>query len=133
MNAVLGGQVQMFFAQSSSALQHVKAGNVVALGVASARRIASAPDLPTIAEQGLPGFEVTSWYSLVAPAGTPPPIVDRLHREIAKALADPDVREKIAGLGAEPVGNTPAEFAAMQRTEAARWAKLAKDANIRAD
>ena len=133
MNAVLGGQVQMFFAQSSSALQHVKAGNVVALGVASARRIASAPDLPTIAEQGLPGFEVTSWYSLVAPAGTPPSIVDRLHREIAKALADPDVREKIAGLGAEPVGNTPAEFAAMQRTEAARWAKLAKEANIRAD
>ena len=99
----------------------------------SARRIASAPDLPTIAEQGLPGFEVTSWYSLVAPAGTPPSIVDRLHREIAKALADPDVREKIAGLGAEPVGNTPAEFAAMQRTEAARWAKLAKEANIRAD
>ena len=133
MNAVLGGQVQLFFAQSSAALQHVKAGTVIALGVASPRRIASAPDLPTIAEQGLAGFDVTSWYALVAPAGTPASIVDRLHQEIAKALAEPDVRERIAGLGAEPVGNTPAEFAAMQRAEAARWAKLAREANIRAD
>ena len=133
MNAVLGGQVQMFFAQSSAALQHVKAGNVVALGVASAKRIASAPDLATLAEQGLTGFDVTSWYALVAPAGTPQPIVERLHAEIAKALAEPDVRERIAGLGAEPVGNSPTEFAAMQRVEAARWAKLARDANIHAD
>jgi tripartite-type tricarboxylate transporter receptor subunit TctC len=133
MNAVLGGQVQLFFAQSSAALSHVKAGNVVALGVASPKRIASAPDLPTIAEQGLPGFDVTSWYSLVAPAGTPQPIIERLHRELAKALAESDVRERIAGLGAEPVGNSPSEFAAMQRTEAARWAKLAKEANIHAD
>ena len=133
MNAILGGQVQLFFAQSSAALQHVKAGSVVALGVASPARIASAPDLPTIAEQGLPGFDVTSWYSLVAPAGTPQPIVDRLQREISKALAQPETRAKIAGLGAEPVGNTPSEFAALQRTEAARWAKLAREANIHAD
>jgi tripartite-type tricarboxylate transporter receptor subunit TctC len=133
MNAVLGGQVQMFFAQSSVALQHVKAGTVVALGVASPSRIPAAPDLPTIAEQGLPGFDVTSWYALVAPAGTPAPIVERLQREIAKAFADPDVRQKIAGLGAEPVANTPAQSATMQRAEAARWAKLAKDANIHAD
>jgi len=133
MNALLGGQVQVFFAQSSVALQHVKNGTVVALGVASTKRIAAAPDLPTIAEQGLPGFEVTSWYALVAPAGTPAPIVDRLYAEIAKALAAPDVREKIGGLGADPVGNTPAEFAAMQHAEAARWAKLAREANIHAD
>ena len=128
-----GGQVQLFFAQSSAALQRVKAGTVIALGVASPRRIASAPDLPTIAEQGLAGFDVTSWYALVAPAGTPASIVDRLHQEIGKALAEPDVRERIAGLGAKPVGNTPAEFAAMQRAEAARWAKLAREANICAD
>ncbi|HVO89645.1 MAG TPA: tripartite tricarboxylate transporter substrate-binding protein, partial [Casimicrobiaceae bacterium] len=133
MNAVLGGQVQLFFAQSSAALQHVKAGTVVALGVASAKRIAAAPDLPTIAEQGLPGFDVTSWYAIVAPAATPSAIVDRLHAEIARILAQPDVREKFAGVGAEPVGNTPAEFAAMQRAEAARWAKLAHEANIHAD
>jgi tripartite-type tricarboxylate transporter receptor subunit TctC len=133
MNAVLGGQVQMFFAQSSAALQHVKAGNVVALGVAGRTRIREAPELPTIAEQGLTGFDVTSWYALVAPAGTPQPIVDRLQREIARAFASVEVRDTIAGLGAEPVANTPAEFATMQRTEAARWSKLAKDANIHAD
>ena len=133
MNAVLGGQVQLFFAQSSAALQHVKAGTVVALGVASSKRIAAAPELPTIAESGLPGFEVVSWYALVAPVATPTPIVERLHDEIVKVLASPDVREKIAGLGAEPVGNTIAEFAAMQRAEAARWAKLAREANIHAD
>ena len=133
MTAVLGGSVQLFFAQSSAALPHVKAGKVIALGVASPRRIAAAPELPTIAESGLPGFEVTSWYALVAPAGTPPAVVERLYTAIAKALASADVREKFAGLGAEPVGNTPAEFAAMQRTEAARWAKLARDASLRAD
>jgi len=133
MNAVLGGQVQLFFAQSSVALQHVKAGNMVALGVASAKRIPTAPDLPTIAEQGLPGFDVTSWYSLVAPAGTAQPIIDRLYRELAKAFAEPEVRERIAGLGAEPVANTPAEFAALQHAEAARWTKLAKEAHIHAD
>jgi tripartite-type tricarboxylate transporter receptor subunit TctC len=133
MAGVLGGEVQLFFAQSSAALPHIRSGKVIALGVASRRRIAAAPELPTIAEAGLPGFEVTSWYGLVAPAGTPAPIVERLHAEIAKALASSDVREKIATLGAEPVGNTPAEFAALQRTEAARWAKLAREANIRAD
>ena len=132
-NAVLAGTVQMFFAQSSSALPQWRAGKVVALGVATAKRIAAAPDLPTIAEQGFPDFEATSWYGLVAPAGTPAAIVDRLYGEIAKALREPDVREKIAGLGAEPVGDTPAEFAAFQRAEAVRWIRVAKEANIHAD
>ncbi len=133
MSAVLAGDVQMFFAQSSSALPQWRAGKVVALGVATKKRIAAAPELPTIAEQGFPDFDATSWYALVAPAGTPPAIVDRLHGEVVRALAMPDVRDKIAGLGAEPVGNTPAEFAAMQRAEAVRWIRLAKDANIHAD
>ena len=133
MTGVLAGDVQMFFAQSSAALPHVKSGKVIALGVASRKRIAAAPELPTIAEAGLPGFDVTSWYALVAPAGTPATVVDRLHAEIVKVLGSADVREKIAALGAEPVGNTPAEFIAMQRAEAARWAKLAREANIHAD
>jgi tripartite-type tricarboxylate transporter receptor subunit TctC len=133
MTGVLAGDVQMFFAQSSAALPHVKSGKVIALGVASRKRIAAAPELPTIAEAGLPGFDVTSWYALVAPAGTPATVVDRLHAEIVKVLGSADVREKIAALGAEPVGNTPAEFTAMQRAEAARWAKLAREANIHAD
>ena len=133
MTGVLAGDVQMSFAQSSAALPHVKSGKVIALGVASRKRIAAAPELPTIAEAGLPGFDVTSWYALVAPAGTPATVVDRLHAEIVKVLASADVREKIAALGAEPVGNTPVEFTAMQRAEAARWAKLAREANIHAD
>ena len=132
-NAVLSGEVQMFFAQSSSALPYVRAGKVVALGVATPKRIAAAPDLPTIAEQGFPGFDATSWYALVAPAGTPPAIIDRLHAQIVRVLAERDVREKIAGLGAEPVGNSPAEFAALQRAETARWTRVAKEANIHAD
>jgi len=133
MTGVLAGDVQMSFAQSSAALPHVKSGKVIALGVASRKRIAAAPELPTIAEAGLPGFDVTSWYALVAPAGTPATVVDRLHAEIVKVLGSADVREKIAALGAEPVGNTPVEFTAMQRAEAARWAKLAREANIHAD
>jgi tripartite-type tricarboxylate transporter receptor subunit TctC len=133
MNAVLSGDVQMFFAQSSAALPQWHAGKVVALGVATRKRIAAAPELPTIAEQGLPDFEATSWYALVAPAATPPTIVERLHAEAVRALALAEVREKITGLGAEPVGNSPAEFAAMQRAEAARWTRIAKEANIHAD
>src|SRR5438105_4308525 len=132
-NAVLAGDVQMFFAQSSAALPLVRAGKVVALGVATSKRIAAAPDQPTIAEQGCPEFEATSWYALVAPAGTPATIVDRLHGEIVRALREPDVRERIAGLGAEPVGNSPAEFAAMREADAVRWTRLAKEANIHGD
>ena len=132
-NAVLSGEVQIFFAQSSSALPQWLAGKVVALGVATAKRIAAAPELPTIAEQGCPDFEATSWYALVAPAGTPPAVIERLHAEIVKVLREPDVREKIAGLGAAPVGNSPAEFAAMQRAETLRWTRVAKEANIHAD
>jgi len=133
MAAVLSGTVQLFFAQSSAALQQIKAGKVVALGVASPARIAAAPDLPTIAEAGLPGFDVTSWYAIVAPAGTPPAIVGKVQTTITAALARPDVRDRILALGAEPIGNTPAEFAAMQLTESARWQKLAREADIHAD
>jgi len=81
----------------------------------------------------LPGFDVTSWYSIVAPAGTPPAVVDRLQKEIARALESPEVKAKLAGLGAEPVANTPTEFAAMIKVETAKWGKIVKDANIRAE
>jgi tripartite-type tricarboxylate transporter receptor subunit TctC len=133
MNAVLAGDVQLFFAQSSSALPHLKGGRVVALGVASARRIEAAPELPTIAESGLPGFDVTSWYSLVAPAGTPPDRIARIQAAVARAYAKADVRERIGGLGAEPVANTPAEFTTLLQTESTRWRTLAREANIHAD
>jgi tripartite-type tricarboxylate transporter receptor subunit TctC len=133
VTAVLGGQVQAMFAGAPSVLQHVKSGTLRALGVASLARIAAAPDLPTLAESGFPGFDVTSWYGIVAPAGTPSQVIDRLHGEMTKALNEPDVREKLAGLGAEPVGNTPAEFAATIRSEAAKWSKIVKDAKITAE
>jgi tripartite-type tricarboxylate transporter receptor subunit TctC len=133
MAAVLGGTVQMFFAQSSAALPQVKSGKVVALGVASRKRIDAAPDLPTIAESGLPGFDVTSWYALVAPSATDPSRIARIQSTIAAAFARPDVREKIAALGAEPVADTPAEFAALLKTESERWRTLAREANIHAD
>jgi len=133
MSAILSGNVQIFFAQSSAALPYIKTGKVTALGVASAKRIASAPELPTMAEAGLPDFEVTSWYALVAPAGTPAAIIDRLNAETVKALASAEVRERLATLGVEPVGNSPSEFATMQKNEATRWAKLAKEANLHVD
>jgi len=133
VTAVVGGQVQMMFAGAPSALPQVKAGRLVALGVASPKRIAAAPDLPTLAESGLPGFDVTSWYSIVVPSGTPNDIIARLRSEIASALTQLEVQEKLAGLGAEPIGNTPAEFAAMLKVETAKWGKIVKDANIQVE
>lgn len=133
MPAVLGGQVQLMFAGAPAVLQHVKAGKLKALGVASPKRMAAAPDLPTIAESGLPGFDVTSWYSIVAPSGTPPEVIGRLQSKISKALREPDVREKLAGLGAAPIGNSPAEFGAMIRSETAKRSKIVKEAGITAE
>ena len=130
VTAVLAGDVQLMFAGAPAVLQHVRAGKLHALGVASLKRMVGAPDLPTLSESGLAGFDVTSWYSIVAPAGTPPEIVARLQREIDKALREADVREKLAGLGAEPIANTPAEFAAMIKTETAKWSEIVKNAKI---
>ena len=131
VTAVVAGDVQVMFAGTSSAMPHVAAGKLRALGVASPKRLASAPALPTLDESGLPGFDVTSWYSIVAPAGTPATAIERLQKEIAKALDAPDVKAKLAGLGAEPVGNSPSEFAAMIKVESAKWGKIVKEANIR--
>ncbi len=133
LNDLMGGQVTMMFSQMSSALPHVKSGKLRALGVASPRRSAAAPEVPTVAEQGLAGFEAVSWYALIAPSGTPAEIIDKLQQEVARLLQLPDVKEKLAGLGAEPVGNTPAELAARMRAESARWAQVVKAAGIKAD
>ena len=133
VTAVVAGDVQVMFAAAPSALPQVTAGKLRAIGVASPKRIAAAPALPTLDESGLPGFDVTSWYSLVAPAGTPPAVVDRLQKEIARALEAPETKAKLASLGAEPIANTPAEFAAMIKSESAKWGKIVKDANIHAE
>jgi tripartite-type tricarboxylate transporter receptor subunit TctC len=130
VTAVLGGQVQLMFAGAPAVLPHVHAGKLRALGVASLKRMAAAPELPTLSESGLAGFDVTSWYSIVVPAGTPLEIIALLQKEIAKAVREPDVRDKLAALGAEPIANTPSEFAAMIRTETVKWSEIVKTAKI---
>jgi tripartite-type tricarboxylate transporter receptor subunit TctC len=133
MNDLLGGQVSFMFLSMSSALKQVQAEKLRALGVASRSRSSAAPDLPTVAEQGLPGFEALSWYALVAPAGTPPEIVDKIAGEAGRALRSPEVRERLLGLGANPVGNTPAELAQMLKREHAFWGEFIRKAGIRAE
>ena len=133
MQDLIGGRIDLMFDNLASSLTQVKAGRIRALAVTTARRSALAPDLPTIAESGLPGFDISTWFGIFAPAGTPRPVVDRLHDEFAKALAAPDVREKMLNLGAEPVGNTPEEFAAYVKAEAAKYAKLVKASGAKVD
>ena len=133
LNDLLGGQISMMFSQMSSALPHIKAGKLRALGVASLKRSVLLPALPTVAEQNLPGFEAVSWYALMAPAGTPAEVIAKLQTESARILRLADVRDKLAALGAEAVGNRPEELATIIRTESARWQKVVKDANIKAE
>jgi tripartite-type tricarboxylate transporter receptor subunit TctC len=129
---LLGGQVQMMFAGISTVIQHVKNGKLVALAIASPSRSPQLPDVPTVAESGIRGFDVTSWYGLVARAGTPPAVIEKIQRDAAEALRDPGVREKLAGLGLEPMGNTPAEFGAMIAAESLKWGDIVRKAHIQA-
>jgi tripartite-type tricarboxylate transporter receptor subunit TctC len=133
LNDVLGGQVSMMFAAIPSAQPHVKAGKLRALGVASLQRSPAMPDVPTIAEQNLPGFEAVSWYSILAPAGTPREIVERINGEITRMLTQPETREKLAGIGATAIGGTPEQLAAVIQSESASYAELFKKAGIRAE
>jgi len=130
---LLGERVTMMFSPLPVVLPLVREGKLRAVAVTSLQRSPSAPELPTVAESGYPGFDVTIWYGVLAPAGTPPAIVRRLHLEIAKALAQPDLRAKLAEQGLEPIGNSPDEFAAIIRRETPTWAKVIKDAGIQAD
>ena len=124
---LLGGHVQMMFGGLLAALPHIKSGKVKALGVVTPKRAALGPDIPTIAEQGLPGYEIVSWYGILAPAGTPKPVVTRLHAEIMKILQMPDVREQLFVKGGlEYVGSTPEEFAATLRREIPEYARVVK-------
>ena len=112
MKDLLGGRLQLMLAQVPSALPQIKAGKLRALGVAASAPLASLPDVPTIAAAaGLPGYEAVSWYALMAPAGTPKDVIEKIHSDVAKVLQFPEVRERLAGMGAEPSGETPAELA----------------------
>jgi len=130
---VIGGQVTMMFGQMSSVLPQIKSGKLRAIGVASLKRSAVLPDVPTIAEQGMPNFEAVSWYALMVPAATPKAIVDKLNAESLKMLAKPAIQEKFAGLGLEPGGGTPQALAATIQTETVRWADVIQKKNIKAE
>jgi tripartite-type tricarboxylate transporter receptor subunit TctC len=133
MQDLIAGQVQVMFDNFASANTQVKAGKVKALAVTTGKRSSLAPDLPTIAESGLPGFDINTWFGLFAPAGTPKDVIERLHSEFTRALALPDVREKIVNLGAEPVGNRPEDFAAYIKSEAEKYARVIKASGAKVD
>jgi tripartite-type tricarboxylate transporter receptor subunit TctC len=128
---VIGGQVPLIFPTMPSAMPHVRSGKLRALAVTSAKRSPAAPEIPTIAESGLPGYEATSWYGILAPARTPPAIVSRLHGVLVSTLGSPDMKEKLASQGLDPVGNTPQQFAAVIAAEIRKWAKVVKASGAR--
>ena len=130
---LMGGQVQLMFDSLPSSISHVKSGKLRAIAVTTAKRSSALPSVPTIAESGVPGFDISTWYGVWAPAGTPKEIVSRLSGEIAKIVKLPDVRERLSGLGAEPVGSSPDEFAAYCRSELAKWAKIVKASGATVD
>lgn len=130
---LIGGQVHMMFAIIQSSLPYVKTGKLKALAVSSVKRSASAPDVPTIDESGLPGYEFISWNGVHVPAATSKAIIARLHSELLKTLAQPDMKERMFNLGMEPVGNTPDEFAAVVNGDLAKWGKVIRESGIRAD
>jgi len=128
---LLAGQVDLLFAPSQAVIQHVKAGKLKALASTGARRTETLPDLPTVAESGLPGYEAVGWFGLLAPAATPKAVVDKLSADANRALADREVRNRMQALGADPGGNTPEEFARFIRDDQAKWAKLMREAGIK--
>lgn len=130
---LLGGQVSLGFVSLPAALPHIKAGKLKAFGVTAARRSAVAPDVPTIAQAGLPGYEVENWYGVLAPAGTSKEIVHKLNAEIVKLLQAPDVRERLNGQGFEILQSSPEQFDAFLKSELVRWAKVVKLSGARAD
>jgi tripartite-type tricarboxylate transporter receptor subunit TctC len=131
MPDLLAGRITMSFANIVNVLPLAREGKLRPLAITSIKRSVLAPELPTMAESGFPGFEAVPWFGLLAPAGTPKDVMDKLHGEIVKALAAPEVRKKFDELGLEPVGNTPAEFAAVIRKETPEWAKVIRDAGIK--
>jgi tripartite-type tricarboxylate transporter receptor subunit TctC len=132
-NDLLAGVFQVQFDNMVTLIPHIKSGKLRPLAVSSAQRVAVLPDVPTMAEAGLPGFETGTWYGVVAPAGTPAPVVDKLNREIGRIMALPDVAEKLAGMGLLAAPMTPAGFGDFIKSEIATYARIIKAANIKLD
>jgi tripartite-type tricarboxylate transporter receptor subunit TctC len=133
LNDTVGGQVQMIFGSVASALQYVKSGRLRPLAVTTPKRIAAAPDVPTVSESGYPGWEVTNWHGLVGPKGLPKDILQRLNKEVNGSVHSDEVKKVLSSDGLEPAGGTPEEFAALLKAEVARWAQVVKRANIKID
>ena len=133
MTELIGGQIDFMFAAIVPVQPYVKSGRLRAIAVSSSKRAIAAPDIPTVAEAGLPGFEYVGWYGVLAPAGTPQPVIDRLHAEFVQIVRAPDMRERLLADGAEPVGNTPVEFEAYLKTELERWSRIIKESGARID
>ena len=131
VNDLLGGQVHIMFADVAALLPHIKSGKLKALGIASAKRFEGLPEVPTIAESGVPGFEAGGFLGLVAPAGTPPAVVNALNAAAQKSLAMPDVRERLIALASPPVGGTPEQFGQHIKREMDKWARVIRAANIK--
>jgi tripartite-type tricarboxylate transporter receptor subunit TctC len=129
---VIAGQVSMTF-DLATVMPHIKAGKLRPIAVANATRASAFPDVPTIAEAGLPGYDASAWYGLFAPAGTPKEVVAKINTEMLRALRDPVLRRRLATLGAEPVGSSPEQFASFIRSEYDKWGKVVRDANIKLD
>ena len=133
VGAVIAGEVQMAIESPPPIVPQVKAGKLRALGAARATRSPLLPDVPTVSEAGLPGFEVGSWYGFHAPAGTPKLIIDKLHAEMVKAMKTPELREKFSNVGAETIANTPAEYGAFVQAELKKWSKVVRSTGIKID
>ena len=130
MNAFLGGHIKIYFALVPAVLQHVKAGTLRPLAVTTENRLPYLPEVPTIAESGFPGYEISSWQAVLAPGGTPKDIVAKINGELVRMLNSPEVRRRITLEGADPVGSTPDQFAERVKSEIAKWSKVAKAAGI---
>lgn len=124
LSDLLGGQIPIGFDNMPSTIGHIRSGKLRAIAVTTSKRWAGAPEVPTIAESGVPGYEVSAWFGLLAPAGTPAAVVEALHRAIGAAIRRPDVEKRLVDIGAEPVGNTPAQFARHIGDEVAKWQKV---------
>jgi tripartite-type tricarboxylate transporter receptor subunit TctC len=131
LNDLLGNQVPVMFGNLPTLLPHIRSGKVKVIAVSSLQRAEAAPDIPTIAESGLPGFEALTWFGLYAPAGTPRPVLDRLVTAVTQSLADPAIKSKLRAQGLTVVGNTPDQFRAYMKTEMVKWGKLIETAHIK--
>lgn len=133
MADLMAGHIQMMFDAVTTAVPQARAGKVKALAVTSPKRLRGIPDVPTVAEAGLPGYEAVTWVGILAPRGTPPEVVARLHSEITRSLQSTEISQEIAAVGAEVIGNTPDQFSENIRLEIEKWSKLARETNIKID